>query len=89
MWQVWSRSGDDAVDRLFALGVAQMRRRQLDEAVDTFSQVIQRQPGFAEGWNKRATVYFILGDYRQVAEPTATRSSAATRTTGARCRATG
>jgi tetratricopeptide (TPR) repeat protein len=63
MWQVWSRSGDDAVDRLFARGVAQMRRRQLDDAVDTFSQVIQRKPGFAEAWNKRATVYFILGDY--------------------------
>ena len=63
MWQVWSRSGDDAVDRLFALGVAQMRRRQLDDAVDTFSQVIQRKPDFAEGWNKRATLYFMVGEY--------------------------
>ena len=29
----------------------------------TFSQMIERQPDFAEGWNKRATVYFMLGDY--------------------------
>ena len=32
-------------------------------AVATFSQVIQRKPEFAEGWNKRATLYFMLGEY--------------------------
>jgi len=63
MWQVWSRSGEDTVDQLFTVGVEQMRRRQLDAAITTFSQVIRRKPEFAEGWNKRATVYFMLGDY--------------------------
>ena len=63
MWQVWSRSGEDAVDQLFAVGVEQMRQRQLDPAIATFSQVIRRKPEFAEGWNKRATIYFMLGDY--------------------------
>jgi len=33
--------------------------------VQTFSRIIQRRPDFAEGWNKRATVYFMLGDYRR------------------------
>jgi tetratricopeptide (TPR) repeat protein len=42
-----------------------MRRRELAAAAETFSRVIQRQPDFAEGWNKRATVYFMLGDYRR------------------------
>ena len=63
MWQVWSRSGDKAIDELFATGVEQMRRRQINESVATFSQVIQRKPEFAEGWNKRATLYFMLGEY--------------------------
>jgi tetratricopeptide (TPR) repeat protein len=65
MWSVWSRSGDADIDRLFALGVEQMGRRQLEVAVETFTRVIQRRPEFAEGWNKRATVYFLLGDYRR------------------------
>jgi len=65
MWQVWSRSGDEAVDQLFARGVEQMNRRQLDQAIATFSQVIRRKPEFAEGWNKRATVYYMLGDYQK------------------------
>jgi tetratricopeptide (TPR) repeat protein len=65
MWSVWSRSGDEAVDRLFAVGVEQMGQRQLESAVETFSRIIERRPEFAEGWNKRATVYFLLGDYRR------------------------
>ena len=65
MWQVWSRSGDAEIDRLFAVGVEQMNARQLDAAVATFSEIIRRRPGFAEGWNKRATVYFMLGEHRK------------------------
>ncbi|MEO8008351.1 MAG: tetratricopeptide repeat protein, partial [Betaproteobacteria bacterium] len=30
--------------------------------VDTFNRVIAMRPDFAEGWNKRATVYFMLGE---------------------------
>jgi tetratricopeptide (TPR) repeat protein len=63
MWSVWSRSGDADVDRLFAIGVEQMSQRALEAAVETFSEVIRRRPQFAEGWNKRATVYFLLGEY--------------------------
>jgi len=65
MWQVWSRSGDATIDRLFATGLEQMQARQGDEAVDTFSEIIRRRPEFAEGWNKRATVYYLLGEYKK------------------------
>jgi tetratricopeptide (TPR) repeat protein len=63
MWQVWSRSGDATVDRLFSEGVAQMNASQGDQAVDTFSEIIRRRPEFAEGWNKRATVHYLLGNW--------------------------
>jgi len=63
MWQVWSRSGDAEADRLFAVGVEQMQARQAEAAVETFTGVIARRPEFAEGWNKRATVYYLLGEY--------------------------
>ena len=62
MWRVWSRSGDDAVDQLFAVGVEQMSARPGEAAVETFTEVIRRRPEFAEGWNKRATVYYLLGE---------------------------
>jgi tetratricopeptide (TPR) repeat protein len=63
LWEVWSRSGDAEVDRLLAVGIEQMTARHGDAAVDTFTEVIRRKPEFAEGWNKRATVYYLMGDY--------------------------
>ena len=63
IWQVWSRSGDPKVDGLFAVGVGQMNHGEGEAAIDTFSEIIRLKPDFAEGWNKRATVYFLIGEY--------------------------
>ena len=63
IWQVWSRSGDPKVDGLFAAGVEQMNHGQSQAAIDTFTEIIRLKPDFAEGWNKRATVYFLNGEY--------------------------
>jgi tetratricopeptide (TPR) repeat protein len=65
LWAVWSRSGDARVDELFARGVAQMREQRLPEAIATFTRVIELKPDFAEGWNKRATAYFLAGEFRR------------------------
>ena len=65
MWQVWSRSGDPEIDQLFAMGIEEMSERRGEAAVETFTRIIERRPDFAEGWNKRATVYYLLGDYRK------------------------
>lgn len=65
MWQVWSRSGDPETDRLFTAGVAEMTQDHGEAAVATFTRVVERQPDFAEGWNKRATVYYLLGEYQK------------------------
>jgi len=65
MWQVWSRSGDPEIDQLLAMGVEEMSERRGEAAADTFTRIIERRPDFAEGWNKRATVYYLLGEYRK------------------------
>ena len=61
IWQIWSRSGDPAIDKLFARGIEQMQASELTDALATFSAIVRRKPDFAEGWNKRATIYFLLG----------------------------
>ncbi len=63
IWQTWSRSGDAKVDALFKVGVEQMNQGQAESALDTFTEIIKRKPEFAEGWNKRATIYFLIGEY--------------------------
>lgn len=64
LWALWSRSGDARVDRLMARGVELMQAGEYRSAIEAFSEVVKRKPDFAEGWNKRATVYFLAGDYR-------------------------
>ena len=65
LWQVWSRSGDAEIDAQFQEGVAQMTQRDGPAAIATFSRIIEKRPEFAEGWNKRATVYFLMGEYEK------------------------
>ena len=64
VWRVWSRSGDAEADRLLAAGVEEMEMGLYAEAIHTFTNVIKRRPDFAEGWNKRATARFVIGDLR-------------------------
>ncbi len=63
IWAIWSRSGDPAADRLFDRGVDEMRNGNLREAVNIFGKAIAVRPQFTEAWNKRATLYFLLGEY--------------------------
>ncbi len=62
IWAIWSRSGDPVVDALFAEGAQQLASRQLADSVQTFTRIIELNPDFAEGWNKRATALFLAGD---------------------------
>lgn len=61
IWQVWLEGGDPVVDELMGDGVAAMAAGDLSLAEARFSAVVERAPGFAEGWNKRATVYYLQG----------------------------
>jgi len=63
LWGIWSRSGNASVDQLMARGVQAMQAGEHDAAIAAFSEVVQRKPAFAEGWNKRATVYYLAGQY--------------------------
>jgi tetratricopeptide (TPR) repeat protein len=63
LWQVWSRSGDPAVDAAFAEGLRAMESQDWLGAVAAFSRVIEQAPAFAEGWNKRATARFLATHY--------------------------
>ncbi len=65
LWIVWSRSGNAGVDKLFAQGLDEMNGGRFDDGIATFSRVIAAAPDFAEGWNRRATLYFLTGDYRK------------------------
>ena len=65
MWMLWSRSGDDAIDALMTKGQGELGARDFAAAIATYSEVIRRKPAFAEGWNKRATAYFLNDELKR------------------------
>jgi len=65
LWRIWARSGDPEVDRLYQTGIEQMNAGDLQQGIVTFTRIIELKPDFAEGWNKRATLYFLAGELRK------------------------
>ncbi|MBI1737446.1 MAG: tetratricopeptide repeat protein [Candidatus Rokubacteria bacterium] len=63
LWARWHRSGEPGVDALLRDGILAMQRQDHPAAEDIFTRIIARAPGFAEGWNKRATVRYLAENY--------------------------
>jgi tetratricopeptide (TPR) repeat protein len=63
IWRLWGRSGDAAIDKLYEQGMGLMQSGNLPRAVAVFSGIISQRPAFAEAWNKRATLYYMLNQY--------------------------
>jgi tetratricopeptide (TPR) repeat protein len=62
IWQLWTISGVEEVDQLMAVGLNAMAGSDAGLALAVFDEMVKRAPDFAEGWNKRATVHYMLGN---------------------------
>jgi tetratricopeptide (TPR) repeat protein len=63
VWQIWSRSGSPTADLLVVQAMKAAEAGQTIKALAMLDTVIASRPQFTEAWNKRATVYFLIGDY--------------------------
>ncbi|MCK5366779.1 MAG: tetratricopeptide repeat protein [Gammaproteobacteria bacterium] len=63
IWRIWIASGREEIDALMVEGVAAMRNQRFEDAIALFGQITERAPEFAEGWNKRATAYYLNDDH--------------------------
>ena len=66
IWNIWSTHPlQENLTQLLAKGSNLMSEQKLNKAYETFSIVIGLDPSWAEGWNKRATVLYMLGRYKE------------------------
>ena len=66
---IWStHPSQENLTQLLAKGSILMSEQKLKKAYETFSIVIGLDPSWAEGWNKRATVLYMLGRYQESQE---------------------
>ena len=63
IWDIWHETNDPLIEADFYRGLESMRTGDLIMSVAFFTRVIDKNPNFAEGWNKRATVYYMLGKF--------------------------
>ena len=63
IWDIWHETNDPSIEADFYRGLESMRTGDLIMSVAFFTRVIDKNPNFAEGWNKRATVYYMLGKF--------------------------
>jgi tetratricopeptide (TPR) repeat protein len=63
IWNIWLETNDPLIDLDFNLGLKSMKAGDLRKSLTFFSRVIEKNSNFAEAWNKRATVYYMLGDF--------------------------
>lgn len=61
IWDAWMHGGDDAENEALAKATQAMNIGLLDVADKQLSALVVSAPGFAEAWNKRATLYFLMG----------------------------
>lgn len=60
---VWLESSSPSIDLLMRRGLDALSEENYDRAYFYFDEVVTLAPGFAEGWNKRATIHYIREDY--------------------------
>ena len=63
IWALWVQNDSPTAELLIRQGTAAMNAHEYDAAEKTFIQLIESYPDYAEGWNKRATLYFMEGRY--------------------------
>jgi tetratricopeptide (TPR) repeat protein len=63
--QLWLQSGSDTVDLLMTWTLQAIEEKDYSLALDFLDRITILKPDYAEGWNKRATVYFLLDDYEK------------------------
>ena len=63
IWNIWYEVDDPKVIEYFEKGIQAMNLRNYPLAIRFFNNLVEEDPNFAEGWNKRATVHFMLGNF--------------------------
>lgn len=61
--KLWLESGSDTVDLLMERTLKAMDEKNYSLALDFLDRIVTLEPDYVEGWNKRATVFYLTDDY--------------------------
>ena len=62
IWEIWLQHANADVEQLMLVGTQRMNAGRYAEAMVVFNRLTEGFPDYAEGWNKRATLHYLLGN---------------------------
>ena len=66
IWEIWStHPSEDKLTTLLEDGSFYVSQNKLETAYEKFTKAIELDSNWAEAWNKRATVLYLMGKYEQ------------------------
>lgn len=63
IWNEWYKSGSASIDLMMKWSSDAVQAQKYNVALDFLDHVVTLQPDFAEGWNRRATVHFLMRQF--------------------------
>ena len=63
LWDLWFREGGSQAYEMTTRAAGRIERNEFREALAELNQIVRQYPDFAEGWNRRATVNWVMGRY--------------------------
>ncbi len=63
IWATWMQTPSDTAALLMLRAKAAMEAQQMDVALKLLDAVVKLRPDYVEGWNRRATLYYLRNDY--------------------------
>ncbi|PSM19101.1 hypothetical protein [Nitratireductor sp. StC3] len=63
IWDEWMKSGSATIDLLLQWSSEATRKKEFAVALDFLDQIVMLEPDYAEGWNRRATVHYMMDSY--------------------------
>jgi tetratricopeptide (TPR) repeat protein len=63
IWALWLQTPSDTAALLMMRAKAAMDAQQIDVALKLLDAVVKLRPDYVEGWNRRATLYYLQNDY--------------------------
>ena len=65
IWEIWVSHKVPRIELLMDRGIKLLNNNKLNKALVVFNLILDQAPGFSEAWNKRATIYFLMGDFEK------------------------
>jgi tetratricopeptide (TPR) repeat protein len=64
IWEQWTMVPDPKQREMMLRGMAEMQQQQFKASVETYTGLIEIAPELSEAWNKRATVHWLMGNFK-------------------------